>query len=448
MGWRALLDDGEARHTERFASEPPKTARDSKEHTSWASSIPFVTKTASSESHKPNGFCKEAHLLRIEREDTLLKVITEDANSPARSQSASPCDSEDGDAAHARPRDGHVTAPLLLRVCGVLPWRESRPCSLSMLYRLAVFLLTGGITGIFAEQLVRSQAAALDDVDCAAGICLQFGQMCDLVLALGSFLGLLALTRLASSKLLGSGAALISSYARRQQVVSGWWQATRLQSLLLAFLWLSSVGLRLRVLWLGSSWQDALAVGAFVVVSVIFTGLTFCILHVSCAITVLIDAYCTHFANEPDVRKGVQEWNMLQALLRKVSRALKWGFLALQTTALAIALFSVSGLLLHSSADALSHLSNMVLPLSVGLIIFKAAEVTERCSRVPSLINSLSIDSDDIDKDRHYLVEYVTYSAAGFYVGEVRLTAAMALKLTYISGVAALGVLTKITATA
>uniref|UniRef100_A0A7S0BBH2 Uncharacterized protein n=1 Tax=Pyrodinium bahamense TaxID=73915 RepID=A0A7S0BBH2_9DINO len=159
---------------------------------------------------------------------------------------------------------------------------------------------------------------------------------------------------------------------------------------------------------------------------------------------VLIDAYCTHFNDNRDVGQGVQEWNRLQALLRKTSRAVMWAFLLLQITALAMMLFSVSGVLLTGVSENWMLFSDIPLILSVGLVIFKAAEVTEKCSRVPSWINSLSINDAVIDSSRHYLVEYVTYSSAGFYVGELRLTSAVALKLLYVSGLAAMGLLTKL----
>merc|ERR1712107_385915 len=88
-------------------------------------------------------------------------------------------------------------------------------------------------------------------------------------------------------------------------------------------------------------------------------------------------------------------------------------------------------------------LSVSLLALVDARLFLWAAEVTEKCARVPPLVNSLSFGVD-VDPQRHYLVEYVAYSAAGFYVKEVRLTAAMALKLAYISGLVAFGVLTKV----
>jgi hypothetical protein len=161
----------------------------------------------------------------------------------------------------------------------------------------------------------------------------------------------------------------------------------------------------------------------------------------------MIDKYCAHYAEGREVQMNVSEWNTLQAILRRASRALEKGFLVVQTTVLVMMLLGMSNLLLLGGQQDFSHFwweSSMgMLALSAALGFFKAAEVTESCARVPSLINSYTFGRN-IDKSRHYLIEYVTYSAAGFYVGEVRLTAAMALKLTYIAGLLIFGVLTKV----
>jgi len=51
---------------------------------------------------------------------------------------------------------------------------------------------------------------------------------------------------------------------------------------------------------------------------------------------------------------------------------------------------------------------------------------------VPALVNSwmLSEGCRQIDHERQYIVQYISNSAAGFYVKGVRLSTVMALKLT------------------
>jgi hypothetical protein len=172
--------------------------------------------------------------------------------------------------------------------------------------------------------------------------------------------------------------------------------------------------------------------GSHAVASLVFLGIVSGILHVSCALTMVIDSYATHFDSASfRLDTSVHEWNLLQAVLRKVSGAAEKGFLAVQSTAIAL----VTGVILAARdpsnlGDLAWLFSAALLVVGVMFIFFKAAEVSERCMRMPSVINSLNF-GECVDARRHYLVEFISYSAAGFYVWEVRLTAAIALKLTY-----------------
>lgn len=390
------------------------------------------------------GFTKsEATALRMEREDELLNDLTESAmiNQEIVGQASMHTRCEVKSASISNERK--VRSPLILCLCGVLPWENSACC----FYQNFVVLLAAGCVVVFAEHLYHAQKTTMEDGLCDAGSCLQFQEVTDAILAVGSLLGMLALRALTcpTAKLLGSSSALLVSYARRQGVVEKWVRAARWQTLQIVLLWACSVAFRVMMVYPARDSRELTSTILFAFVSVIFMGATYGILHVSCAIAIMIDSYCMHLHNDPDSAKGVREWNMLQALLRKASRAVERGFMVLQTTALAVLLLSASDLFVHSSPDFWWLLSNVLLAISVGLNFFKAAEVTEKCTRVPSLVNSLTFNHD-MDVERHFLVEYVTYSMAGFYVGEVRLTAAMALKITYVSVLAAFGLLTRLTA--
>ena len=60
----------------------------------------------------------------------------------------------------------------------------------------------------------------------------------------------------------------------------------------------------------------------------------------------------------------------------------------------------------------------MALPplLLMVFCLFRAAAVTEKCSRAPALVNSLVVEEDVMDDARQYLVQYIEHSAAGFYI--------------------------------
>merc|ERR1719440_421439 len=106
----------------------------------------------------------------------------------------------------------------------------------------------------------------------------------------------------------------------------------------------------------------------------------------------------------------------------------------MQTTVLFTFLIGVidafKGIQEHSGT---SHLviPSAILTLGISKVFFKAAEVTDKCTRVPSLINSCDFGCD-IDADRTYVVEYVLNSSAGFHIFEIRLTSGETMKFANI----------------
>lgn len=85
--------------------------------------------------------------------------------------------------------------------------------------------------------------------------------------------------------------------------------------------------------------------------------------------------------------------------------------------------------------------------LAITRMVFYAAAVTDKCARVPALINSLRLEKEEWEMQQH-LVDYIIHSDAGFYVYGVRLTIALVLKLCYFSCVVVFGLGTKIVAKA
>ena len=81
--------------------------------------------------------------------------------------------------------------------------------------------------------------------------------------------------------------------------------------------------------------------------------------------------------------------------------------------------------------------------IGIVRLFFTAAEVTERCTRVPSLVNAC-IFGPGTDADRHYLVQYIVNSSAGFYMFQVRITSQMTVKFAHFFAVATFAVLTQI----
>jgi len=187
------------------------------------------------------------------------------------------------------------------------------------------------------------------------------------------------------------------------------------------------------------------SVAIFAFSSGLFLVQVHCVQHVVALLSMMVDAFCFHFVHRPFLDDNVRDWDMLQAMLRRASRGVEQAFFVLELTGLLVVLVAVTALAV--SQEPMKHvwllLAAVMLGLVDGWLFSQAAEVTEKCARVPSLVNSLSFGVD-VDTRKHFLVEYIAYSQAGFYVREVRLTAAMAIKLTYIGGLIVFGLVTKV----
>lgn len=182
--------------------------------------------------------------------------------------------------------------------------------------------------------------------------------------------------------------------------------------------------------------------------STLLAALVYCHLHVCCGLELAIDSFCTRFFREPDPSRGIVEWNTLQAMLRRGAHTVEACFLAVSTSVLAVVMLTGVEIVNMGSLSSLSRLGGKCEVLWAGWVsplvaltlyaIFKAAAITEKCSRVPSLVNSWIRRGEggvEFDHQRQYMVQYIMHSSAGFYVKGVRLSAMWAWKMTYLMGV-------------
>eukprot|EP00931_Biecheleriopsis_adriatica_P049412 TRINITY_DN28586_c0_g1_i1.p1 TRINITY_DN28586_c0_g1~~TRINITY_DN28586_c0_g1_i1.p1 ORF type:complete len:658 (-),score=94.24 TRINITY_DN28586_c0_g1_i1:146-2119(-) len=174
--------------------------------------------------------------------------------------------------------------------------------------------------------------------------------------------------------------------------------------------------------------------------------------HLLRGLDLFIDKWCSNLVEGADFEQGVTSWNVLQALIRQVGSAIDSAFTVVLTSAFlgcgTVAIRSiVFGLQPRLSwehlVEACSSLPLLFLALLAGKLFVQCAGITEKCSVIPSIVNQITPLSEDtvIDYDRHYLVHYLTDSAAGIYVKGVRLNMATVVKLLYTFGVGVFAVL-------
>jgi len=175
------------------------------------------------------------------------------------------------------------------------------------------------------------------------------------------------------------------------------------------------------------------------------TALLYFHVHVSSALVVSIDMCSMKLFSATDLGCAMSEWNLLQAILRRGAAVAEGPFCA-QGFAL-LTLFVYAGLQVLQKRGSFHRLHGdgyctalwygwFVPPWILFLFVFfKAADVTELCSRVPSLINSWTFGEHKMQFNTQKAVQYIVQSEAGYYVNGVRITSHMTMKATYLLSV-------------
>eukprot|EP00428_Durinskia_dybowskii_P056982 CAMPEP_0170311342 /NCGR_PEP_ID=MMETSP0116_2-20130129/56177_1 /TAXON_ID=400756 /ORGANISM="Durinskia baltica, Strain CSIRO CS-38" /LENGTH=203 /DNA_ID=CAMNT_0010563657 /DNA_START=134 /DNA_END=742 /DNA_ORIENTATION=- len=125
-------------------------------------------------------------------------------------------------------------------------------------------------------------------------------------------------------------------------------------------------------------------------------------------------------------------WNVTQAIVRKSSGSIE-ECLLLQCAMLAVVLpLMLMDVMAVGSLPgfALGVVPAAVVAGGVLCVLLLAAAVSDKCARVPSLINAMDF-GEGTSSARQEIVAYIASSAAGFYVFGVRIHTGMVLKFMY-----------------
>jgi len=286
---------------------------------------------------------------------------------------------------------------------------------------------------------------------------MQIFRLCDLLLALDSAACLILMRSLRCCQRFVQEEVVLLHYADSRGFSASWGSQSRRHLLLIIVCWISAVSSRLLFGGVGS-WPGVFAHAAdfgwlhaaeFVFVTGIFTGVNFTLLHHMNALVTATDTYSYNLLSTDDlcVQEGAQEWNILQAMLRRVSGANAGCFLASATASMLMLLLCVVGMLLDGAGGDRGSIIATLVPVLIlsgvmGKVLMHAAEVTGRCRRVPPFINSIDT-SEEHRCQVQFLVQYIENSAAGYYIREVKITAELALKVIYIGVMAIFTMFTK-----
>lgn len=75
-------------------------------------------------------------------------------------------------------------------------------------------------------------------------------------------------------------------------------------------------------------------------------------------------------------------------------------------------------------------------------MLLLASMISDKCGRIPSLVNAISF-GEGTERERQHIVEYITNSAAGFYVFGMRLVTSAVAKFVYVWCLVVMGLFTR-----
>jgi len=346
-------------------------------------------------------------------------------------------------------RGNELTNALLfgVRICGVIPFYDHSACRLlcrpSTYYQWLMLVVACVSAYICATSL-------LGDVEVSeAG---QLRMFSDVPLALGCIFGLLAVGAHAGSSPVIALKQLLLAYARTEDALSQWMRHSRRDLAITWAAWLAAVACRVLLACLDEelSAQQRLHTLASLFACTVIMALCGFMLHICRALFSLIDNFCVavHDWALEELDWTVATWNVLQAMLRKASGTLQSCLFVLQ--AVAVSTFFLLGVDLRrnlldddggSWRTYIAVAPGFLIILEIGRVLQCAAAVTDKCTQLPSLINTLG---ETLDPKRQAVVQYVAVSAAGFHVNEVRVDSALLVKCVYLCCVATFAIATQV----
>lgn len=337
-----------------------------------------------------------------------------------------------------------VRPPFLLKALGIYPL--CRVGAFNMYHvQIVILLMLGCIVESVMAMLAAQKSNHRDHL---------VMEISSLIMNVGTLFCHVALSQVKRNnyEMLGLRSSLLGTYAQKMNLRLVWQRTSMWQEVFATILWGSAVVVRFV-----SGFQDlpfwiqAVDTVCLAFITSVFVGDMLCLLHITNGLVLLVDSYCCRLVHD-EYRSATlftltTEWNKLQALLRRASAAMTPCMVLAQMIVVANFVTFGWALFLNAFSIDFHNLLSILWPafgfmLLVVAHLVRAAQVTGRCSRVPAFINSHCGGKNML---RSQLVEYTQHSAAGFYVYEVKLTAAAVMKMAYVVGIGSLTAITRLT---
>eukprot|EP00928_Gymnodinium_smaydae_P099868 TRINITY_DN9652_c0_g5_i1.p1 TRINITY_DN9652_c0_g5~~TRINITY_DN9652_c0_g5_i1.p1 ORF type:complete len:701 (-),score=58.21 TRINITY_DN9652_c0_g5_i1:182-2140(-) len=323
--------------------------------------------------------------------------------------------------------------PSIFKLGGIVGWDSLNNNMISLIYQLGVLVLLV----LAVTHLNYNAALVLQDHSSSYGVEVKERSMllCDIAMAIGSMMGLLSMRPWSGSATLRSALSLLDAYSQRMGLLERWQKRVfreklatcAILSIVIGSTWASLFfysGVKYRSLTNGAS---------FTVTSTVLVCLNFAMQHVCGYLLMFVDAFCCVISEAPEVDTISNDWNILQAVLRKGASSVELCFVWTQgTVALAVPLAIADMAVYGFRAEVIAMLvPRFALLLQALRTLFLAASLTCKCDSVPPVVNALHFGWHT-ESLRQHIVNYISSSAAGFHVCHVRVSMGMAIKYVYV----------------
>jgi len=334
---------------------------------------------------------------------------------------------------------------LAFRAVGLLSWEV--PCCIG--YKRTVCLLA---CMALASSLSETASKHIDGFQNPICKGLMYssnvGLVSDVVMAAGGLVTLVLLQRSGNQNCIDSVVRVLQAYAQQHDLTERWVRAAATDAAFMLSLFLAANAIS----FAGTMTSESNPVGmcmslhhmTFFTVSFMHMMLITFLLYVIRVLTVTVDMFCYRLVIDPSMDEAMQDWNVLQALLRRAAGSVELALIILLAMmAWLVAAFSLDYVGLGSSLSTFRLQLPWILMLCGVLRVFiTAAGVTDKCARVPSLINSLSF-GNGYDREQQQLVQFIVSSSAGFYISNVRVCMGMLFRFVYLWSVVLFAILGK-----
>lgn len=345
-----------------------------------------------------------------------------------------------------------MVATFPIHACGLLlpgPFQESRAGWRGLLYQGFVMVFATACPIMYTWYMISES-------ETSGAMPISTNRLADLTVAFGSVVGLTSVSVFLRGPLVIDQLNVMRNYAAQQSNSRRWIHSSFIDSATMFGIWSAMVMWRAKTDILARATRgevgllDATSAFAFAISSGVLISLASLVLHYCRGMAHIVDAFCGRCTDgvTESLVEAARDWNIVQSLLRRSCKSVEVCLLVVQTTifaagiAIAVEMLISKESILHSF-DRLAP--TLALCAAVTRAFFAAADVTNKCSRVPSLVNARGASSR-IDPELRHFVDYVCTCEAGFYICEVRLTSYMVMKIIYILGALGFGVLSKMLA--